>query len=374
MLAALLCAVSCADNADSTQDGSATAAMRIKFTIAMGGQQASRAGTWGDTDYSPTAASEWENAIEADKLQVLAYSAAGKYLGKVSSLAYYHHTDDNGNVSSSIYDIIGSLDVPLSSVSSGGKLECKLMIFANYEQEIPSQLSNAVITDMAGDNDANIKYRYDASGISARTAYIPMWGVKSYTGRGALVLKKGERTDAGEIFALRAMSKIRVSIDEETAKSYTLTGAELTDYNIRGYIVPAGYADADDTRSLSYSAGGAEPLSYNPAASKKNGTLQFTEEAAGKSYVAYIPEYETTTDDADGETTPRIVVTLADKDGNNVEPGCTIQLRRYTDGAAGDVLKLTRNTVYNYTITGAKSVRYQAVDWTTGLGGEIDMY
>lgn len=374
-LIALLCVASCADDADTTQDGDATTAMRIKFTLAIGGHQTSRAGTWGDTDYTQATATEWESIIEADKLQVLAYNANNKYLGKVSSLTYYRHTDDNGKVSNSIYDILGSLDIPLSSVGSDGKLECKLMIFANYEREIPSQLSEAAITDITGNNDANIKYWYNATGISARTAHIPMWGVKTYTGNNALELKKGEHTDAGEIFALRAMSKIRVSIDDETAKNYTLTGAKLTDYNIRGYITPAAYADVDDTKNLTYSASSEELLSYNPVKSKSNTSLQFIEETAGKSYVVYVPEYETTVDDAGDETTPNIVVTLTDKDGHNVVPDNTIQLKKYTNGVAEDgVLKLTRNTVYNYTITGAKSVKYQTEEWTSGRGGNIDMY
>jgi len=374
VLLALLSSASCSDYSDGAQDNSATATMHIKFTISVGGQSQSRAGTWGDNDYNATAANEWESTIEAGRLQALVFDVSDKYLGQVSNLIYYRHTDNSGNVSGNIYDIIGSLNIPLSSIGSDGKLECKLMVFANYGQLIPSQILEAALADIGGENDVNIKYWYDAAGIAARTAYIPMWGVKTYTGINALTLKKGQQADAGEIFLLRAMSKIRVSLYKEMTKSHTLTGAMLTNYNNRGYIVPASYAFIGDTKSLNYRADGTVPLSYNPVASKSNTSLAFIEETVGTSYVIYVPEYETTTDDTGTETTPHITLTITDKSGNDITHDFVIQLKKYTNGVAGAVQKLTRNTVYNYTIMGAKSVKYQAVDWTTGLGGEIDIY
>lgn len=374
ILIASLLVLSCSDGTDETKNDFASGKMLIKFTISMGTNSTiTRSGTWGDDDYDKSSATYWENSIQVGHLQVLVYDKDNKYIAQVSDLSYHRHADEDGNTYNNIYDILGMLSLSDDHVDSDGTLECKLVVLANYDSAIPEQTEGALLADMGGSNNSLIRYHYSADNIAAHTSYIPMWGVKTFTGSNALKLKVGTQTQAGEIFMLRAMSKIVVSLADDVTEEYTITSAKLSNYNYLGYIVPKEFSSVDETSQLAYNAtDGTNPLSYNPYTSKANSSLSFVEETAGKRFVLYVPEYATTEDD-NGNTTPQIILTLQDKDGYTLTPDYAINLRRYDDGVAKEVLSLVRNTIYNYTITGAKSVKYQAIDWND-KGGEVVFY
>lgn len=361
LLTIVLAATACSSD-DGEENVVPTATTHIKFTLTMSGADvpATKAGAWGDEDYDTEAANTWESTIGVGKLQVFAYDTSDKYIGQVESLVFVRRSANQN-----IYDVYGELSVEASTTSSS-TLNCRLVVLANYDNAV-SQASAATLESLS-----TTLYAYNAAGIRAATSYIPMWGVQTYSGSTALQLEEGETVDAGEIFLLRAMSKIRVALSDDVADDFVLQGVSITDYNSVGYIVPADY-DVSDTKTLYYS-GTTSPLSFHPRAMATGRSLDFQTETASKSYIVYVPEYATKTDAKTGGTNPYLSVTIAPK-GNTADAGVyRINLRQYIDGTPqADNLDLIRNTVYDYRITAVGptlSLRYQAIDWTTG-GGNI---
>lgn len=305
--------------------------------------------------------------VSASKLQVLVYDLNDKYLGQLKYLSSSRHSGDENNV----YDILGTLLIDSAAVTDS-KLACKLVVLANYDKEVTEPVVGADLSDIIYAN-----YLYDVSGISAQTSCIPMWGVRTYADTNtddrykAFTITHGEYIDAGEIFMLRAMSKIRVHLADDVANDYTLTNVTLSNYNRRGYILPSGY-NVSETTLLHYE-GTEAPLSFHPYTANVNQTLPLSVETENVSYRAYVPEYKCKTD-TNGCTDPYISVTVTPKAAGGTAGIYRIELKKYTDGEpVGSGLDLIRNTIYEYTITSVGpdlSLRYQAIDWTTG-GGDI---
>lgn len=361
LLLATLSLCSCIyDNESVTDDAAQT--MQVKFTISMNNiSGGSRAGTWGDNDYSTESANYWESAIELTKLQVLVYSTADKYIGKIKNMSYNRRTGSESN----IYDIIGSLDID-ESLLNNGKLECKFVVLANYDNTIAEQATGA---DLSAIKD--ILYSYNATAIADHSAYIPMWGVQSYldtntdTQYKALTLKKGSRTDAGDIYMLRAMSKIRIKLSDELAGQYKLSDVKLSSYNTKGYITPKGY-DVSNTKSLHYTVDSGTDISYNPYESAVTASVDFQTEKADSSYIVYVPECNTATLESD------ICVAIKNM-SDELIGNFAIRIANYTDGKADDDgIELVRNTIYEYEITKIKEkdepiyIAYKVMPWIEG--------
>lgn len=362
-LCLLTIALACtACSSDDGEENVAHATTHIKFTLTMSGADVptTKAGTWGDEDYDTEAATTWESSIGVGKLQVLAYDTSDKYIGQVESLTFVRRSANQN-----IYDVYGELSIEASTTTSG-TLNCRLVVLANYDNAV-TKASAATLESLS-----TTLYTYDISGIRAATSYIPMWGTQVYSGTTAIKLEEGETIDAGEIFMLRAMAKIRVALADDVANNFVLQSATISDYNSIGYILPAGYS-VTATKSLYYD-GSTSPLSFHPRAMATGRSLAFQSETARKSYIVYVPEYATKTDATTGGTNPYLSVTIAPK-GNTADAGVyRINLRQYIDGTPqADDLDLIRNTVYDYRITAVGptlSLRYQAIDWTAG-GGNI---
>lgn len=358
--------VSC--SGDDDMQGDDTRKIRIKFTLTMDDRQAdSRAGTWGDNDYDTETAATWESTINYGKLQVLVYSMKegyeNTYIGEVSDLTFSRLN------SGSQYTIVGSF---LANIGSGyfdadGNLPCKLVVFANYDSTIGTQAAGADISAIK-----ETTYNYSAAGIAAHTSYIPMWGVRTYTDEDGeykpLTLETKTKIDAGEIFMLRSMAKIRVKLNDYVAANYTLSNVTLSNYSYLGYIMPAGYS-ISDTEKLYHADQTADdqPATFNPYLSNNSRlSLAFTEEEEGKSFVVYVPEFETTADDT-GATDPYIALTLTPVNLAQSPLEFSIQLNK-DDGTPQ---RLVRNTVYTYTIVGTDlAIEYQAQSWDD-KGGNI---
>jgi len=344
--------------------------IEIKFTLAMTSpepQTRAGGGTWGDDDYEKESASRWENAIEYGRLQVLVYDLNNAYIGQLSDISYSRRSDEDN-----IYDIIGNLSLGETFLQEG-KLSCKLVVFANFDAAIPEQAEGSPLS-----NIKNSEYSYDYPGISGRTSYIPMWGVQSYSDDNteaaykSLPVERGRRSDAGEIFLLRSLGKLRVSLSNTLwDEGYRLSTVNISDYNKTGYIVPSGYTSSS-TKTLFYS-GDVSPLSFNAKSSKMGTGLPFEEEIEGKSFIIYLPEHLTSA--TSSGTDPFISLSVTSEGDAQNTRSYTIWLKQYSGGSpTGDPLSLTRNTVYDYTISALSELKvdYSVMPWTDGGNNSLE--
>lgn len=359
----MLCGCSSDDEDTSVEQSNVQVTFNIMLDNLSG---TTRAGTWGDDDYDKETATQWENTVAAGKLQVLLYDSNGTFVAQVTNL----RTINLDATTNSAYQVRGAVAVA-DSLLTDGKFDCKIVVLCNYDKAATPVSGTSKLADLAYE-----LYQYNASGIVAKTSYIPMFGVKEYTGTDALALQKGAIVDAGDISLLRAMAKIRVHLSDAAAQEFTLLSTTISDYNQRGYILPTGFADVVETTDLYYE-GTTSPLSFHPRTALAGKPLSFMTETTGTSLITYLPEHITTTNATTGDTTPYLSVTIAPK-GNTAEAGTySINLRQYTDGVEAKTnLNLIRNTVYDYEITTVGptlTLRYQAIDWATG-GGDITFY
>lgn len=334
--------------------------VQLKFTMSMSEESDdTRAGTWGDDDYDKETATSWECAIQVGKLQVLLYDNQDKYIGQLNNLSFVRQSTN-----SNVYDILGSINIKEEKLTDG-KLSCKLVVLANFDEAVAEQAEG---TDLSAIKNAY--YIYNATKIAQHTNYIPMWGVQKYDDSNsdadykAISITPGSRSVIGEIFMLRAMAKIRVWLTDELAEDYTLSHVTLSSHNVRGYIAPAGYT-VSNTKSLYYT-GSTSPLSFNPYTTKDEHALSFTKEDDNE-YVLYVPEIHTTSDDDYG-TDPYISLNI-ESNGSNETETYTIELKQYGKSgmASGDCLDVTRNTIYDYSITEVASngilIGYKVMPW-----------
>lgn len=368
MAVAILCNLmfiaSCSgDEGNAMPNGGDSASVELEFSLVVGGlSNDTRAGTWGDNDYDQETANKWENTIEMGKLQFLMFDENDKYLGEVEDVKYNLQTSTEDNS----YNVLGTLSIDGTTIKEG-KLNCKLVVLANYDSKITNLKVGDALSALL-----ETAYTYDAEAIAKKTAYIPMWGVQTYNESNsdaaykALTIAKGTRIDVGDIYLLRAMSKVRVTLNEDTYENYRITGVSLSDYNQSGYIVPTGY-DAENTKALYYESSD-KPVSFHPYTSKAGTTVDFETESEGRSYVVYVPEYETGTD-ANDVTTPCINVEIAPV-GETSGKSYTVQLRPYEGGkATSEVVSLKRNTIYEYILelsVEAIKIGYKVMPWTDG--------
>lgn len=364
---AVLLFASCTDSEEQAED---VRDVQIRFTLTMGNTDTnSRADTWGES-YDNETATEWESYIYPGSLQVLVYKD-DTCLDTVTVSSISRHIDEKN-----VYDIEGYFKTKVSDTElEDGKLPCKLVVFANSSKYMTDSKAVAGFDAMR-----NITYSFDPNGMKAGTTYIPMWGVRTYSSENTderykpLPIEKGTY-DAGVIYMLRSMAKIRVKLDDEVAKEYTLSDVSLSNYSYYGYITPYS-CDVSDTEKLSHEivtndeiASGMAFQSFHPyTANNARLTLPFKVETAGSSYFIYVPEFDTTLDTTNGDTDPSISLTLTPK---NLAKSSLVYKVPLTDDTGTAAQKLMRNTIYNYKVVGTDlAIEYQAVEWSD-RGGEV---
>lgn len=377
LLAVALTIVSCISDREVCTDSSQSDdKVQVKFTIAMDNATTSTRGSW-DSDIKANGekGDYYENTIEMGKFQVLVYNSSdNKYIGKVNKTSYIRETGTSNN----LYSVIGDLSIDKSDLNTDQTLDCFMVVLANYDNE-SSPTTDNTIADLQStysyDHD-NIEKTYTATTTDTKK-YIPIWGVKHVK----VSLKAGSSTDIGEIYMLRAMAKVQLSLDAAFAASYTIVSAKLTDSNNQGYVVPTtgetfysstisteNYGtkqlDADNcfnvlakTETTAIEANFWQEYEWNT-----NGTIG---DKVANRYIIYVPEYK------QGSTPATIKVTLrpsgettADKDKEY-----EIELKKYdTNGnATGNALNLVRNSIYKYNITGIEgeklNVTFAVAEW-----------
>lgn len=368
-LAAASLLTSC--SSDNEQADDELQSIKIMFTITMGDKPiTTRTDTWGDNDYTEETATEWESYISPGTLQVFVYNKNNTYIDKVNINSFSRHSNEKN-----VYDIIGSFSAKISdSELEDGKLPCKLVVFANCSKYMTEKKAAAGINSLS-----SIAYNFDAAGMKTGTTYIPMWGVRTYSSDNAsaeyqpLTIEKNTQTNAGTIYVLRSMAKVRVTLSDDMADNYTLSNVSLSNYSYYGYLTPAS-CDVSDTEKLSHEivtneealTAGTAFQTFNPySGSNARLNLSFIEETTGKSFIIYVPEFATTM--TNGDTDPYINLTLTNKTTNSPQTYIIP-----VTNADNEPQSLVRNTVYTYKITGSGcTLEYQAQEWTVKTPDEI---
>ena len=229
---------------------------------------------------------------------------------------------ENGRV----YTLDGILDFQNTAIESGN-YSCKVMVYAN-----------------CGTNKEVYAYSVDA--------FIPMWGVRLAN----LNLANEAENEINDIYLLRAMAKVEVALHEDIASLFELTSVVVDKYNTVGYVLPAGYATATDTRDL-----GQQDV-FNPENTYSGTGLSFTEVEDQEVFFVYLPEYQ----NVDVGSPAEIHLVIDEKP-------YSIQFKHYVGGqATEESYNIVRNHYYKYTITNVLeeavevnlSLQYEVEDWT----------
>lgn len=313
--------------------------IRITFTLALDELNSSSRATWSDNEASTgaLAGNAYENQIDLKSengLQVFIYSADGQTCLSEVVDEDVVRLEENGRT---VYQFTGDAEVD-SRYISNGRLNCRLMVFANC-----NDISATPSLD-------GLYYQFNADAFANQSTYIPMWGVKEY----ALNMEQGEVSMVdGYIYLLRSMSKVEVKLDSSVADMFDLQNVKVNKYNTMGNVMPNGYKAAKLTEAMD------QETVFNPYASSVASDLAFVKVSADEYYV-YLPEYQNI-----GASAARMTVTV---DGVNYP----LEFKVYDDdnNDANDVyFNLVRNHCYQYIITGVRTnenvlLLYQSIPWT----------
>lgn len=363
--------MSCSEGADVITDREQ---VQIRFTITVAGSMTGSRATWGDNiddddtnDYESDAGTYYENTIYADKFQVLAFDMNNNYVDQLGDINCVRRSDDNG-----IYDVSGSLSVSSDCVE-GGRLSCKLVVLANFDDAVEAG-SETKLTDIGTDS---FDYsNHTTADIATGKAGIPMFGIATLND---LRMTAGIATDAGIVYMLSAMAKIRVNLDLDsnndgsitTEEEGAITSVTLTECNESGYIMPKGYAAVANTTELRMVElwqfnDWTDDNTFNPYTSAAGKTLTFQKESDTEYYL-YVPEYEV--DDVLPVFNIKFDFQLDD------DAAYTFNFDLYEDGVAkGDEnykYNIERNHIYIFTIKKNKNeLTVESNDWTNTFDNE----
>lgn len=254
----------------------------IRFTIALDEPKAASRSWEG---YDPESGKKGEigsvaeNRIDLNTVQVLIYDMNGTLMGELKEVMVNPATDDADN-NQHLYDLTGAFEADADQVAA---LDFKLMVFANA-------------TRMTNLNDiASLQYEY------AEGANIPMWGIATFEdvnlSESTLV---GKATNVGNIYMLRAMAKIEVSLSQESIDAgYTLESATLNKAMKNGIVMPKlrmpdATADASIKDLVATTALGIDEV-FNPSTGDTQANATFT--GSDNTFYIYVPEYDVKTED-----------------------------------------------------------------------------
>ena len=286
---------SCSQDEDVLQTGSTSGTVRIEFTLDMDGNSGSRAETWNGITGNATdntdnderkVGSIYENTVNIGQLQVFLFQGT-RYLGEVGGLALDNGSGTNKNT----YTFRGEVTVHNATVTSNTLTDATIMVVANYDGFVNGNLAitqNYIFDYIAGAYSASVQNK----------KYIPMWGMLKPTGG----IPLNESTEAvsfksiGNIYMLRSLAKIEVVMGDGIDAGYTFTGATLSKYNKKAYILPAVPSGSTYLSQTSTSVFHTENCK-NPVSSSDNTPLAFEVANGGRSCVLYVPEYSSSTKD-----------------------------------------------------------------------------
>ena len=266
----------------------------------MNGNTGSRAVNWGNTTGNETDNNNtpndtddddirklgniYENTIDPNQVQVFLYQGT-TFLGEVGSLNLLDMT-----VVKNKYTFTGEVTVQNARVTNGKLKDATIMVVANYD--------NYVNGNLALNQDYMFDYTIGAYSANATNKkYIPMWGRLNTD----IPLNESATSTIGNIYMLRAMSKIEVVFDESNTNlsEYTIEAAGLSRYNSKGNLFPKSTYMSSNTTGIDTEAC-FNPTHFNNIISynvNESGLpFEVIQNANGKkrSCIIYVPEYDYT--------------------------------------------------------------------------------
>lgn len=283
---------SCSHGADEpTQPAGAT---YVNFRIVVPNnpeaRSASRAadGTWGG-DYDSDPGDGIDSKIE-NLTMVVTNTDCNTEVARISD---FEITGPLVTPDYSIYYIFKEIDAATAQkLKSSG--DTKVHVYTNMGTGL----------SMTGNTSPNFTNRW---GSANSVGSIPMWGVQTVNFSG---MKEGETFYIpGEIWLLRAMAKVEITIAKSGANSITrLTSASVTNVRNRGYLLPAKWKTYNDTRDIKFDETINAYTGNRNWITNSNFTPETMGEDAGKKIVFYIPE----TTGSDSSRRPYITLNYTD--------------------------------------------------------------
>ena len=297
---------SCSQDEEVLQSGeTSSGTVRIQFTLDMNGNSGSRAADWdnitGDATNNNNTPNDtddddirklgdiYENTINPNQVQVFLYQG-NKFLGEVGGLNLENTTDA---VNKNKYTFTGEITVEKATVTDGKLENATIMVVANYD--------NYVNGNLALNQDYMFDYTigaYSANASVAKKKYIPMWGKLNANIPLNESTTSGTFTPIGNIYMLRAMSKIEVVFDESNTNlsEYTIEAAGLSRYNSKGNLFPNSKSIKTDNNINIVDC--FNPTNFNNVTTYNSSELglpfEVIKDKNGKnrSCIIYLPEYE----------------------------------------------------------------------------------
>lgn len=290
---------------------------KVVFSLVLPDNAQTRAeGDWSDT-YNAEIGTDYDNFIDLDGIQVLVFSTDGTYQGTINDFMY-------SKTATNVYTYYGTAPTDLTPTGT-----YKFVVLANCSKvtTAPTTIANLESLDYA----------------LASMQYIPMWGVL----QAELALVPGQQYNIGNIYLLRAISKVTVKLSDTMIQNgYTLKSVSVDKYNSSGYVLPANASTVTDTRALDQEA--CINVPEQTAATNMAGTITNNET------IIYLPEYANATSK---DATMSVVVVGPDGEEMEFLGDAGITFRNYTSGVAteGSEYDIVRNHHYNFIITSAET-------------------
>ena len=310
----LLSTMSCGfdDGYDNEDQNDNAVMVAFRMSYANGNTRAANEG-WDDYDPKDYGTA-YENAINTEQLQIKVCDENGTIIGDVENvIAINNGTDTNPE-----YSITGTWENAADKLSKAKKI----MVFANCGTSIvtPGNIQNL---DFAR---------------SAKTQYIPMWGVTTLTNE----LVVGKSNNLGTIDLLRSLAKVKVKLaDGMKARKYSLGAMQLNNYNTSGYSLPLTYNTTASTAAIRFD----NSLHANSSWAQSIAMTSNDDE----SIMLYIPEY----DNINAATDRKATISLQLMRDGEEEGNYTLHFCNYTPEGAPDAAStynIQRNHYYEYTV------------------------
>lgn len=332
MVLTTVVASSCVYDKYAAEESNEAQTMTVNFVLQTG-EETTR-GSWDANEalYDKTNATDVENQINVNSLQVFLYTTDGTLIGKVVDLVHRQDADKKN-----LYYFSGNVTFAKTTMKDG-KLNCKVVVLANCADYNPT--TDATLSDM------NAALTFDR--VAEPANGIPMWGVQTINAS----FSDGLATDIGTINVLRAEAKITVTINAEYKDK--VTKIVLSKSNPKGYVCPKGYDTTDETNNLD------EETCINPYTSGSTEKITLSRSDDGTTYsTVYVPDI----DNSDNSVVLKVTTTtIGDKE---------IYFKTYTDGdvnASETPMNIVRNHSYSYYIERVDDTRllvaFQVSPWS----------
>ena len=359
-------AASCSQEDEGLEPTGEKEKVMIRFTIALDEPKTASRASWDGYDPDNSGYSEEdtdqdgiykeegssvENYIDADQTHVVAYRGNGELMGVMKVNEIIQNQND-----SHLHTLSGELEVDSDEATS---MVLKLMVFANCN--LPTNLNNL---------NENAIFTMP---VAATGNKIPMWGIATFgTSSNPVNLTTGtiaNPVNLGDIFMLRSMAKIEITLSDAMFENYNLAGVTPNKYATQGYVMPTLQSTSGSvTTSYTVATLGAttslgvedvfHPYGTAIANPATNG-LEFHDpyaadtDKANRTWVVYVPEYNSSVSGA-----LSFQLNLQDKQGTSIYKTETTPYSfthgHYTGGKfdTSSAWNVIRNHYYKYEITG----------------------